>query len=109
MNEKILVFSRCPSHDEALRVARALVEKRLAACVTVIPGAVSIYRWQGEIEQSSEQVLLIKTRRDLFASLKDELTAIHSYEVPEIIALPVVEGARSYIDWIDKELKDTTE
>jgi periplasmic divalent cation tolerance protein len=109
MTDKIVIFSTCPSAEEAEKVARGLVEKRLAACVTLIPGARSIYRWKGTVEEAGEYVLIIKSRRDLFARLMEELAAIHSYEVPEILALPVVEGAPAYIDWIDKELKDTAE
>ncbi len=109
MTDKIVIFSTCPSSEEAEKVARGLLEKRLAACVTLIPGARSIYRWEGKIEEAAEYVLLIKSRRSLFAALKEELGAMHSYEVPEILALPVVEGSPAYIDWIDKELKDTTE
>ena len=109
MTDKIVIFSSCPSAEEAEKVARRLVEKQLAACVTLIPGARSIYRWKGAIEEASEHMLVIKTRRDLFARLKEELGSIHSYEVPEILALPVVEGSPAYIDWIDKELKDNTE
>ena len=109
MTDKIVIFSSCPSAEEAEKVARGLVEKRLAACVTLIPGARSIYRWKGEIEEADEYVLLIKSCRGLFPRLKEELAALHSYEVPEILAVPVVEGASAYIDWIDKELKDTPE
>jgi len=109
MTDKIVIFSSCPSAEEAEKVARRLVELRLAACVTLIPGARSIYRWQDAIEETDEHVLLIKSRRDLFDRLKEELGSIHSYEVPEILGLPVVEGSPAYIDWIDKELKDTKE
>ena len=109
MTDKIVIFSSCPSAGEAEKVARGLVEKQLAACVTVIPGARSIYRWKGAVEEAGEHVLLIKSRRDLFPRLKEELAAMHSYEVPEILALAVVEGSPSYIDWIDKELKDSSE
>ena len=109
MTDIIVVFSTCPSAEEAEKVARKLLAKQLAACVTLIPGARSLYRWRGEVEEASEHVLLIKSRRGLFDQLRAELGSMHSYEVPEILALPVVEGAPSYIDWIDKELKDTTE
>ena len=109
MTDKIVIFSTCPTAEEAEKVAKTLIEKHLAACVTLIPGARSIYRWQGAIEEASEHLLLIKSRRDLFAQLKEELGSVHSYEVPEILALPVVEGSPAYIDWIDKELKDNTE
>ncbi len=109
MTDKILIFSSCATAEEAEKIARSLVEKRLAACVKMIPGARSFYRWKGEIEDATEFVLLIKSRRDLFGKLKIELGANHSYEVPEILALPVVEGASEYIDWIDKELTDTSQ
>lgn len=89
---------------EAEAIARRLVEKRLAACVNLLPGITSIYHWKGAVENSSEVLLLIKSNRALFNELRAELEKAHSYEVPELIALPIVDGAEEYLDWMDREL-----
>ncbi len=104
MTDKIVVLSTSDSAEEASRLARQLVEKRLAACVNVIPGARSIYRWKDSIEEASEWVLLIKSSRPLFPQLQSELAKLHSYEVPEMVALGIVDGAESYMRWLDQEL-----
>ena len=103
MTDKIVVLSNCGSSEEAARVARALVEERLAACVNIIPAVQSIYRWQGAIEEATEWTLLIKTRRSLFDRLRSVLLRAHSYELPEVIAIPVVDGHADYLAWIDRE------
>ena len=103
MSEKIVVFSNCGSQDEARRVARALVDTRVCACVNIVPGIQSIYRWQGAIQEETEWMLIIKTKRELFERLCTELRKNHSYEIPEVIAIPVVEGNHDYLDWIDRE------
>lgn len=104
MTDKIVVLSTCESEEQGERVARHLVEKRLAACVTILPKARSIYRWKDEMQDSGEFVLLIKTRRDLFDALRTELKTVHSYEVPEVVALAVVDGSEEYLAWIDREV-----
>jgi periplasmic divalent cation tolerance protein len=104
MTDKIVVLSTCGSPDEAARIARGLVEKRLAACVNVLPGIRSIYRWQGVMEDEAEVLLVIKSSRALFNQLRIELERMHSYEVPEAIAIPVVEGSEPYLTWMDREL-----
>src|SRR5580692_9299883 len=106
MTDKIVVLTTCGSDEHAARIARHLVEQRVAACVSVLPKARSIYRWDNKIESAVEHVLLIKTRRDLFAAVRAEIEKLHTYEVPEIIAVPVVEGAESYLGWVDRELID---
>ena len=103
MTDKILVFSTCGSAQEAAQIARALVERRLAACVSILAPVQSVYHWKGAIEESAEWLLLIKTRRELFGPLEEALRALHSYEVPEIVALPIVAGSPAYFDWIDAE------
>jgi periplasmic divalent cation tolerance protein len=103
MTDKILVYSNCGTAEEARRVARALLEARLAACVNIVPGVLSIYHWQGAIEEAAEWTLVIKTKRELFAGLCAELRRVHSYVVPEVIAVPVVDGHAEYLDWIDRE------
>ncbi|MBI4549947.1 MAG: divalent-cation tolerance protein CutA [Candidatus Omnitrophica bacterium] len=100
-----LVLSTAPTRKVALRLARQIVEKKLAACVSVIPGAVSHYRWKGKIEKSKEAVLLIKTSRPLFSSLCRLLKKNHPYEVPEMLALPVLRGWPDYLAWMDEVLK----
>jgi periplasmic divalent cation tolerance protein len=104
MTDKIVVLSACDSEEQAVQIARHLVEKRLAACVNVLPGVRSIYRWKDGVEDTTEFVLVIKSRRDLFAALKAEIGKIHSYELPEAIALPIVDGSEAYLSWIDREL-----
>ncbi len=104
MTDKIVVLSTCSSEEEARKIARSLVEKRLAACVQLAPGLRSVYRWKGEIEEESEILLVIKSRRDLFRRLEAELRKLHSYETPEIVALTVVDGSADYLEWLDREL-----
>ena len=105
MTDKIVVLSTCDSAEQAARLAHHLVEQRLAACVNILPQVRSIYRWNEKIEDSGEWMLVIKSRRDLFLALRAEIAKIHSYDVPEIIALPVVEGSEAYLGWLDHELK----
>ena len=109
MTDKIVVVSTCSSEEEAERLARMLVERRLAACVNVIPRVRSFYRWQGAIESADELLLVIKSSRELFAQLRDALAAGHSYEVPEIIAIPVVGGSEAYLNWIDASLQSESD
>jgi periplasmic divalent cation tolerance protein len=104
MTDKIVVLSACDSEEEATRMARRLVERGLASCVNILPQARSIYRWQDKIEDAREFLLLIKSRRDVFDALRAEIVKIHSYEIPEVIALPVVDGAPAYLAWVDREL-----
>ncbi|MBL0158759.1 MAG: divalent-cation tolerance protein CutA [Bryobacterales bacterium] len=105
MTDKIVVFSTCGTAEEAERVARHLVELRVAACVQITAGVRSFYHWQGKMESAEEFRLTIKSRRDLFGALCAEIRRVHSYEVPEIVALPVVDGGASYLEWMDKELQ----
>jgi periplasmic divalent cation tolerance protein len=104
MTDKIVVLSTCASVEEAERLAQALVEKRLAACVNVVKGVRSVYRWNDAIENEEEVLLLIKTGRALLDDLRTEIERIHSYEVPEVIALSVVDGSERYLSWMNREL-----
>ncbi len=106
MTDKIVVYSTCSDADQARKIARHLVEQRLAACVNVFPQVESCYRWKGEIRQDAEVFLMIKSRRGLFARLRQEIEHLHSYEVPELIALPIVDGAESYLNWMEAELAE---
>jgi periplasmic divalent cation tolerance protein len=105
MTDKIVVLTACDSEEQAARLARHLVEQRLAACVNILPNVRSIYRWKERVEDSGEWMLVIKSRRDLFLALRAEIEKIHSYEVPEMIALPVVDGSEAYLGWLEHELK----
>ncbi|MGI8744483.1 MAG: divalent-cation tolerance protein CutA [Bryobacteraceae bacterium] len=105
MTDKIVVFSACSSQHEAEKIAGMLVEKRLAACVNLISGVQSIYRWRGAVERSKEIMLLIKSTRELLPQLQSEISKMHSYEVPEALAVPVVDGMESYLEWMDRELQ----
>jgi periplasmic divalent cation tolerance protein len=104
MTDKIVVFSTCDSEEQAGRIAHALVEQRLAACVNVLPGVRSIYRWKGEIQEGVEWLLVIKSRRGLMDQLRVTIGKVHTYEVPELLALPVVDGSESYLAWLDREM-----
>ena len=104
MTDKIVVLTTCNSQEQAAHLARQLVELRLAACVNIVPGVRSFYRWQDEVKKESEVVVLIKSRRDVFDKLRAAIASTHSYEVPEVLALPVVDGSEAYLNWIDREL-----
>ena len=98
-----VVYITVPSREVGQEIATVLVEGKLAACVNIIPGITSIYGWQGEIEQDEELLLVAKTRADLFDRLATAVKRIHPYEVPEVIALPIVAGSNEYLAWIDVE------
>ncbi len=100
MTDKIVVLSTCGSEEEAEKLSRLLVDRRLAACVNVIPQVRSFYRWKGRVEDAREWMLVIKTSRSLFGALAAAISAAHSYELPEAIAIPVVDGDRGYLDWL---------
>lgn len=100
--KEIVVYITAPSGDEAARIAGALVEAGLSACVNIIDNVRSIYRWQGKIEDDREVLMIAKTRKELFRKLSDKVRELHSYDVPEIIALPLIEGSEDYLDWLRK-------
>jgi periplasmic divalent cation tolerance protein len=100
MTEIVTVLVTVGSEEEAVGIARAVVEERLAACANLVPGIRSIYRWKGEIWDTEERLLIIKTRATLFASLQSRIRQLHSYDVPEIVALPITAGSADYLDWV---------
>lgn len=106
MTGSIVVYITVPNPEEGEKIARALVEKRLAACVNILPGLRSIYRWQGKICDDKELLLMAKTTVALFDALEKEVKALHSYKVPEIIALPIVAGSKEYLNWIEENTAD---
>ncbi|MFZ0334484.1 MAG: divalent-cation tolerance protein CutA [Candidatus Acidiferrales bacterium] len=104
--ESIVVLVTCGSAKEARRLAGALVSKRLAACVNVMAVPVkSVYRWKGKVEAATELLMLIKTTRRKFAALEKEIRQLHSYETPEIIALPIAAGSKAYLEWLRNSVK----
>ena len=105
MTDKLVVLVTCSSMAEAQRIARGVVEGRLAACVNILPGVVhSIYRWKGKVESSRERLLLIKTSRKRIAKLRAAVERLHSYDVPEFVALPIAAASPAYLAWIEKSL-----
>ena len=104
MTDKIVVFSTCSSREEAVRIARDLVEARLAACVNMIPGVNSVYRWQGAVEEAEEVALIIKSSRALFEPLRARIEKLSSYTTPEIVALSIVGGSEAYLQWMNAGL-----
>jgi periplasmic divalent cation tolerance protein len=106
MTDKIVVLVTCGSKKEARKIAQALVQRRLAACAQEIGVPVrSIYRWKGRVESANEVLLLIKTSRKRFSAVSTLVKKLHSYEVPEIIALNIAEGSREYLDWITSNVR----
>jgi len=105
MTDKRIVLTTAGSQQEAQKIAEALVAQRLAACVNIISGIHSVYRWQGKVEQADEWLLLIKTTESASAPLRDAITKLHSYEVPECIVLSIEDGTPAYLDWIGDSVK----
>lgn len=95
-----LLYCTCPDADTAQRIARAVVESGQAACVNIIPGLRSVYRWQGTLQEDNEYLLLIKTQAARVTSLTESILSLHPYELPEVIAVPVVAGHAPYLDWV---------
>lgn len=99
----LLVLCTCPDHATAESIARALVERRLAACVSLLPGVESVYRWQGAVEHASEVQLLIKTVRQRYPEVEAAVLALHPYELPELLAVEPVAGLERYLAWMGEE------
>ena len=108
MTDKRIVLSTAGSEEEARRIARYLVERQLAACVNIVPRMESIYRWEGRIESNQEWMLIIKTSADQFPAVRDAVRELHSYELPECIALSIEDGSSEYLDWLGESLGGDT-
>ena len=102
MSQPIVVLVTCGSEEEALKIANALVEEHLAACVNIISPIRSIYRWEGKIWDEKEWLLIVKTQSHRFGELEKKVKSLHSYAVPEIVSLPIVECSSSYINWLEE-------
>ena len=98
--EACVVLCTCPDEEVALRVATAVIERKLAACVNRVPGIESIYHWEGKVERDREELLVIKTTRAVYADLEACIREVHPYDVPEVIALPIEAGSSDYLEWI---------
>ncbi len=105
MNDFVQVVTTAEGQEDARRIADLLVEKRLAACVQIVGPVTSVYRWQGKVESAQEWQCLIKTRQDLLDDVSEAIREIHPYEVPEIIAVPIVAGSRDYLTWLEEQTK----
>jgi periplasmic divalent cation tolerance protein len=103
MTDALVVLVTTPTAERAAELARALVEERLAACGNVVPGLRSVYRWEGKVQDEPEALLLLKTTRARFEALRARVVALHPYEVPEVVALPVEAGSAPYLAWIAAE------
>jgi len=104
MSDYLQVITTTEKKDDAEAIARMLVERRLAACVQIVGPVTSVYRWQGRIETAEEFQVIAKSRRELFARIEQTITGAHPYDVPEILAVPVADGSRAYLAWVDGEL-----
>lgn len=102
VKESVAALTTVAGAEDAERIARAVVERGLAACVNVLPQVVSIYRWKGKVEREEERLLLIKTTRDRFEALRLAILELHPYDLPELVALPIVAGHPAYLDWLDE-------
>ena len=102
MSGRVVVLCTIGSAEEAERLARGVVERRLAACVNVVPGVTSFYRWKGEIARDREWLMVMKTTADRFEALRVALVELHPYDVPEIVELPIQRGHAPYLEWIDE-------
>lgn len=106
--DSLLIFTNLPDRESALTLARALVDARVAACVNVLGGCTSIYRWQGAVERAEEVPVLIKTRAALYAEVERAIRAGHPYDVPEIVAVPITQGLAAYLEWVAAETSPGT-
>lgn len=102
MSEHIVLFITAPDEEISVKIAKTLVEEKLAGCVNIIKNIRSIYFWQGKVEDEPEVLMIVKTRRELFNKLKNRVKSIHPYTVPEIIAMPIIEGSEDYLKWLDE-------
>lgn len=100
MTQFQILFCTCPNHETAELLANDLVNKHLAACVSILPGLTSIYHWQGQIESAQEHLLIIKSTETNYLAIEKTLTALHPYEVPEIITIPITQGLPAYLNWL---------
>lgn len=109
MTDKVVIMVTASSRRECRKIARRLIEEKLAACVNISHPVQSVYRWEGKIESSKEFLMFIKTNRDLFPQVKAEIDLIHSYHTPEIICLPIIDGSPNYLQWVNDSVRPGVE
>ena len=109
MTDQIVILSTCASEDEAQRLARKLLDERLCACVNIVPRVQSFFHWKGKVDSGEESLLVIKSSRELFAAVAAAIESAHSYEVPEVIALPIIDGSANYLNWLRSSLGGDTD
>jgi periplasmic divalent cation tolerance protein len=100
-----VIIVTASSKNEAEKIAKTLLEERLIACANIISPVQSLFWWQGKVNEAQEHIILMKTRKDLFSKLSERVKALHSYQIPEIIAIPIVEGFKPYMEWLDNSLQ----
>ena len=105
MTDKVVIMVTASSRRECRKIARRLIDEKLAACVNITQPVQSVYHWEGKIEQSKEFLLFIKTKRDLFPQIKTEIGLLHSYHTPEIICLPIIDGSPNYLQWVNDSVR----
>ena len=105
MTDKVVIFVTAASSGEGKKIARHLVETKLAACINISQPMESVYRWEGKIAEEREFLLIIKSTGELFPEIKAEISKIHSYHTPEVICLPVIDGSRNYLQWVSDSVK----
>jgi periplasmic divalent cation tolerance protein len=104
MTDKRVVLTTCGSQEEGRQIARALVERRLAACVNIVPHVEAVYQWEGKIETANEWLLVIKTTAGMVGSLRDAVRELHTYKVPEFLVIAIEDGSAAYLDWIGESV-----
>ncbi|MFK8068386.1 MAG: divalent-cation tolerance protein CutA [Gammaproteobacteria bacterium] len=100
----IIILNTCPDKKTAQEIAEKLIENKLAACVNILPKGISVYCWQGKVESTEENLLLIKTHQDQFLKVETIIKSLHPYELPEVMAVPVTLGSKDYLDWLSQSL-----
>ncbi len=100
MGNEVVIFITSPSRGEAKRLGCHLVSEGLAACVNIVPGLISLFRWEGKLHEEREFLLIVKSRTSCFKKLEKRVRELHSYSVPEVIGLPIVEGSKAYLQWV---------
>ncbi|HUZ47589.1 MAG TPA: divalent-cation tolerance protein CutA [Terriglobia bacterium] len=105
MTDKVVIMVTARSRRECRKIARKLIDEKLAACVNITAPVQSVYRWEGKVTQDKEFLMFIKTTRDLFAEIATEISLIHSYHTPEIICLPIIDGSQNYLQWVGESVR----
>jgi len=109
VTDKVVIMVTARSRRECRKIARKLIDEKLAACVNITQPVQSVYRWEGKVTQDKEFLMFIKTTRELFPEVRTEISLIHSYHTPEIICLPIIDGSRNYLQWLGEVVRKPAE